>query len=121
MAIINKKAETLAAPAPEQAAVKTTPEKKAPAARKPAAPKAVKAPKEPKAVKAPKAPRAAKSAKVQVFVEYQGRQVEQEALLAAVKADWTGEAIKTLELYVKPEDGAVYYVVNGEGTGKVEF
>ena len=117
MAIVNKKAETLAAPAADPAAAKA-PEKKAEkkaAVKKPAAPKAAKAP------KAPKLPRAAKTAKVKVFVEYQGRQVDQEALVAAAKADWTGETVKTLELYVKPEDGAVYYVVNGEGTGKVEF
>ena len=41
--------------------------------------------------------------------------------MEAVKAAWTGETIKTLELYVKPEDGAVYYVINGSETGKVTF
>ena len=41
--------------------------------------------------------------------------------MAAVKAQWTGEEIQTLELYVKPEDQAVYYVVNGAGTGKVDL
>ena len=37
----------------------------------------------------------------------------------AVKAAWTGAPIKTLDLYVKPEDGAVYYVVNGGEGGKL--
>ena len=41
--------------------------------------------------------------------------------MEAVKAAWTGEPIKTLDLYVKPEDGAVYYVVNGGESGKLPF
>lgn len=45
----------------------------------------------------------------------------QEAMVEAVKAQWTGADIKTLALYVKPEDNAVYYVVNGESTGKIEL
>ena len=128
MAIINKKPETLAAKAAEAKPAEKTVEKATPvtakAAEKPAkaakAPKAVKAPKA-KAEKAVKAPRAAKAPAVTLCVEHQGRQVNAEAIVAAVKADWTGEAIKTLEVYVKPEDGAVYYVVNGTGTGKVDF
>ncbi len=40
------------------------------------------------------------------------------------KKDWTKQKhkiseIKSIELYVKPEDYAVYYVINGEHTGKV--
>lgn len=139
MAIISKKPETLAAKAAESKPVEKTvaPEVVKPAAEKPAkAPKvekkaakaekkvpkvkAEKAAKAPKA-KAEKAPKAAKTPAVQVYVEYQGRQVSQETILSAVKADWNGAAIKSLEVYVKPEDGAAYYVVNGEGTGKVEF
>lgn len=30
-------------------------------------------------------------------------------------------SIKTLDLYVKPEDGAAYYVINGKETGKIEL
>lgn len=58
---------------------------------------------------------------VAAFVEYQGRQVDLEKLTASIQASWSGEEIKSLKIYVKPEDGAAYYVVNdGEG-GKVEF
>ena len=133
MAIINKKPETLAAKAVESKPAEKAVEKAATAtpvaakaAEKPAkaakAPKTVKAPKA-KAEKAPKAKaeKAAKAPAITLCVEHQGRQVTAEAVVAAVKADWTGEAIKTLEVYVKPEDGAVYYVVNGTGTGKVAF
>lgn len=58
---------------------------------------------------------------VKLYVQYMGKQISQEEAVAAVKAAWTGEPIQTLELYVKPEDGAVYYVVNGGESGKVEF
>ncbi len=75
----------------------------------------------PKAEKAAKAPARRAAAKVELVVEYQGRQVSEKDILAAVKADCKGTAVKTLEVYVKPEDGAVYYVLNGSVTGKVGF
>ena len=59
--------------------------------------------------------------KVALYVQYQGRQISQEEAVEAVKAAWTGEPIQTLDLYVKPEDGAVYYVVNGGESGKLPF
>ena len=30
-------------------------------------------------------------------------------------------AVKSVEIYIKPEDGAVYYVVDSENTGKVDL
>ena len=61
---------------------------------------------------------ATKTAAPKVFLEYQGNQVSLEDILAAVKA--TAGKAKTIEIYVKPEDGAAYYVA-GETEGKVEF
>ena len=66
---------------------------------------------------APKAA-AAKAPAVKVVLEFQGRQVSADDILAAVMAK-AGKA-KTVEVYVKPEDGAAYYVADGEA-GKVEF
>ena len=60
----------------------------------------------------------AKAPATKVFVEYQGHQVSLEEIIAAVQAA-AGKA-KTIEVYVKPEDGAVYYVA-GDESGKVEF
>lgn len=97
---------------------------KKPVAKKAAAPKkaAAKAPKaaakKPAAAKAPKAAEK-KAAAAKVILEYRGKQVAQDDIVAAVKADWKGAAIKTLEIYVKPEDAAAYYVVNGKEGGKV--
>ena len=108
MAILNKgtkaaKAET----APKTEAVKAE------------APKAEKAPaKKPAARKAP-AKKAAAPA-VTLTVQYMGKEMTQQAMVEAVKAQVEAE-IKTLDLYAKPEEAAVYYVVNGDITGKVEF
>jgi len=65
-------------------------------------------------------------AKTSMFVEYQGKQVEDKAILASVKKAWTEAGnkvgdMKTVELYIKPEENAVYYVIIGTETGKVEF
>lgn len=61
-----------------------------------------------------------------MFVEYKGKQVEDKAIVAAVKKAWTESGnkvgdMKTVELYIKPEEAAVYYVINGTETGKVEL
>ena len=61
-----------------------------------------------------------------LVVEYKGKQVEEKEMIAAVKKAWTksgrriGE-IKTMTLYAKPEENAVYYVINGIDTGAVPF
>lgn len=103
-----KPVEAVKAPAvkeaPKAAAKKVAP-KKAPAVKKAAAPA------KEKAVKAPK---------TAVYVEYYGQQVDLDKLVASVKAQ-VGSA-KDLQIYVKPEDHAVYYVANGDTIhGKVDF
>ena len=67
---------------------------------------------------AKKAP-AKKEAKV--FVEFAGRQfladeIVEKAKAAYVAAGHTAAGIKTIEVYVKPEENVAYYVVNGEGS-----
>ena len=67
--------------------------------------------------------------KTSVFVEYLGNQVEDKALISKVKELWVADGnkikdIKDLKIYVKPEEHAAYYVVNGEfveGGRKVEL
>lgn len=65
-------------------------------------------------------------AKTSMFVEYKGKQVEDKAIVADVKKAWTEAGnkvgdMKTVELYIKPEEATVYYVINGTETGKVNF
>ena len=37
------------------------------------------------------------------------------------KANGGKGAVRSMELYVKAEDNALYYVINGKETGKVEL
>ena len=111
MAILNKAKAAKAETAPKTEAVKAE------------APKAEKAPaKKPATRKAPAAKKAAAPAApvVTLTVQYMGKEMTQQAMVEAVKAQVQGE-IKTLDLYAKPEEAAVYYVVNGSITGMVEF
>ena len=61
-------------------------------------------------------------AKTTIILEYCGRQVTETTMIAGAKKVWADagrtEAIETMELYVKPEDGAVYCVINGDPAGK---
>ena len=112
-----KKIAAAAAPAAEAAAQEApkaeTKTKKAPAK---------KAEKKPAAKKAP----ARKSApKTNLVVEYQGRQIMQADILAGAERVWAEagrtEAIQSMDLYVKPEDSAVYCVINCEAVGTFSF
>ncbi len=78
------------------------------------------------AIKKAKKATTKKEIKTSLFVEYYGKQVEDKVMIAAAKKAWTKSGnkvsdIKTIELYVKPEEAAVYYVINKTETGKVEF
>ena len=69
---------------------------------------------------------AKKDIKVKAVVEYYGKQVEEKDMIAAVKKAWTKSGrkvadIKTIDLYIKPEEGAVYYVINGFDSGVGAF
>lgn len=110
-----KKAEPVKAESVKKAeAAKAAPEKKT-TARKTAAKKTT-----------AKKPAVKREIKVNTVVEYYGKQVEEKDMVAAVKKAWTKSGgkvgdIKTMELYIKPEEGAVYYVINGVDTGAVAF
>lgn len=69
---------------------------------------------------------AKKEMKVTTVVQYYEKEVGEKEIIAKVKKAWTKAGhkvgdIKTLELYIKPEDGAVYYVINGADGGAVAF
>lgn len=111
------KTET-AAPA-VKAGVKET-VKEAPKAEKKAEVKA-----EPKK-RGPK-PKAEKKEAVQnVYVQFAGKEILTADLAAQVTEKWVAlghraSSIKELNLYVKPEDSAAYYVINGKESGKIEL
>lgn len=75
---------------------------------------------------APKKPIAKKTTakkqepKVSVVVEYMGKSMLAKDMIAKAKKHFTkvnkGVEIKTIEIYVKPEEAVAYYVVNGIGS-----
>lgn len=104
------KAETkaTAAKTTKTAAAKTTAakaEEKAAPAKKPAAKKA-----------------AAKAVEAKVYIEFNGAKVPVDEIVENVKATYKAnggnDEIKSLEVYVQPNESAAYFVVNGEPTGK---
>ena len=136
-AVVNETAKPVAevkeaapeAAAPEVKEIVKTPEVKAEEPKKEAAPKKTAAPKkaaapkkEAPAKKAPakKAP-LKKEIKTAVYVQYAGKEAEEEKLVAAAKKAYVAAGhketdIKTVEIYVKPEENTAYYVINGEGS-----
>ncbi len=103
----------------KKTATKTTPVK---TESKPAA-KAVetktKAAKKTTVAKTTRKPAAKKGTEVKadVFVQFGGKEFSEEAVMSKVVAAWEAEgkkasAIKRAKLYIKPEDGKAYYVIN---------
>lgn len=65
-----------------------------------------------------------KMIETKVVFQFLGNDIEPKSLLEQAKEDYlaTGgkeKDIETMELYIKPEDNAAYYVVNGTPYGKV--
>lgn len=105
---------------------KVTTEKKAATDKKAVAEKKPAAEKKPSVKKTVKAASAKKEMKVKTVVEYSGRQVDEKDIIANVKKAWTKSGrkvgdIKSVDLYIKPEESAVYYVINKTETGAVAF
>lgn len=76
----------------------------------------------PKAEKA----EAKKEAVQNVYVQFAGKEILTSALIKLVTEKWVAlghraSSIKSLDLYVKPEDSAAYYVINGKESGKIEL
>lgn len=92
--------------------------KKAPAKKEPAK----KAP----AKKATPAKAAKAEIKTALYVQFAGNEVTEADIIDKVKAAYVAEghkesAIKEINLYVKPEEYAVYYVINDKAIGKVNL
>lgn len=66
------------------------------------------------------------TAKKQVVIQYQGRERVEENLLQQVKRDAISKGVKdeeieVVDVYVKPEEGTVFYVINKEINGSIAF
>lgn len=72
---------------------------------------------------APKKTVAKKETKTEVFIQYEGNQTDEEAIMKKVEADLKAQKVsaKEIKLYIKPEDKACYYVADGKVAGKVNL
>ena len=77
------------------------------------------------AKKAP-AKKAATKAETVITVQFGGNEVAIATVEEKVKAQFVAEgnkasSIKSLNIYVKPEEASAYYVINGDVTGRVDL
>ena len=93
-----------------------------------AKPVAEKKPDEKKATRKPAAKKAAPAKKaepkVTVKVQFSGNEYDIDEITKNVAKAYKGSvkgAVKSVDIYVKPEDGAVYYVVNSEVSDKIDL
>lgn len=116
------KTETTAPKAEEVKAEVKEEAKKVPAKKAEAKEEAKKAPaKKATPVKAAKA-----EIKTALYVQFAGNEATEADIIDKVKAAYVAEghkesAIKEINLYVKPEEYAVYYVINDKAIGKVDL
>ena len=82
--------------------------------------------KKPTAEKKPAVRRTAKKAvNAEVYVQFLGKEIYAKDVLENVKKIWTEEMgkkekdLKDVKIYIKPEENAAYYVINGDVTGAV--
>lgn len=109
------------APAKETASketpVKAETDKKVPAGKKTAE----------KKLPVKKAPAKKTAVKETVYLQYLGKEIDKDEVIKKVKEVWTKTLknkisdISTITIYLKPEENAAYYVVNGEVTGSLEL
>lgn len=132
---VEKAAEVKAAPVKEavkveetkavKAAETKTAEEKTPAVKKTAAKKATvkktTAKTAEKKETTKKATTSRKKVAESVCVQFGGNEYDVAAIVEKAKAAYAGDAkkMKDIKVYVKPEEGMAYYVVNGDETGSV--
>lgn len=66
------------------------------------------------------------SPEIKTFIQYSGKEISQKDMIETIAALYMEEGheagdIKQMELYVKPEEDVVYYVINGSETGKIQI
>ena len=97
---------------------------KKPAARKTAAAKKPTTKAKAAAKPAAKTPKAATVPKETVKIQFGADEYDFAEIKKAVETDCKSKVkgkIKSIEIYIKPEDKAVYYVVNGEFSDKIDL
>lgn len=119
--------ETAAAEeAPAKAAKTTRTTAKKTTTKKAAAPKKPAAAKKPAEKKAP-AKAAKKEAEQEMILQFGGREIKEKDLYERIQQIWIegygkkAEELKSLKVYVKPEEFTTYYVINDDVTGSIDL
>lgn len=74
-----------------------------------------------------KAPAKKAAIKEAVYLQYQGKEISQQDIVKQIKEIWTKQLknkvgdIKSITIYLKPEENTAYYVVNDEVKGNIEL
>lgn len=95
-------------------------------AKKAAAPKKPAAAKNPAEKKAP-AKAAKKEAEQEMILQFGGREIKEKDLYERIQQIWIegygkkAEELKSLKVYVKPEEFTAYYVINDDVTGSIDL
>ena len=80
---------------------------------------------EPKKAVAKKTSSKKETEEEKIILQFAGKEISTADVLNKAKAAFAaaneGVEIKSIELYVKPEDHAAYYVVNGSENGKIDL
>ncbi len=108
-----KKAEVVASPV--KAEEKKTAAKKTTTRKKTSAKKGAK-----------RGPKPAAERTVELHVQYGGREIAYTDLVNRIKEMWKEQgkretSLKSLNIYVKPDEFKAYYVINEEITGEIDF
>lgn len=62
-----------------------------------------------------------------MYLQYMGKEINQNDIIEEVKKIWTEQLgkkaseMKTLAVYLKPEENTAYYVINDEVRGSVQI
>ena len=119
-------AEEAPAKAEEKAAKTTRTTAKKTTTKKAAAPKKPAAAKKPAEKKAP-AKAAKKEAEQEMILQFGGREIKEKDLYERIQQIWIegygkkAEELKSLKVYVKPEEFTAYYVINDDVTGSIDL
>lgn len=70
--------------------------------------------------------KAQKAIEPEIFLQYQGQQISTAEVAAKVKEMYDSKmhqeaAVESVQIYIKPQDKKVYYVINHEITGEFDL
>ena len=117
-AVVTEPVTEAVAEVPAEKPAKKTAARKTAAAKKPSTKAKANAKPAAKTAKAATAP------KETVKIQFGANEYDFAEIRKAVEADYKGKVkgkIKTVEIYIKPEDKAVYYVINSDFSDKIEL